>query len=88
MKGFLIGQGWPLQRIHNLSMLLDAAVRKDSQFRQFADLCDNLTAQYWAQHYPGGDLTDVGADFGQLRQQAGELVALIEKSGPLTTDNR
>jgi len=26
LKGFLIGKGWILQRIHNLSSLLDAAV--------------------------------------------------------------
>ena len=77
LKGFLIGKGWPLQRIHNLSTLLDAAVEIDSQFKSFADLCENLTAQFWEQHYPGGDLTDVGADFEDLRQQAGELVALI-----------
>ena len=77
LKGFLIGKGWPLQRIHNLSTLLDAAVEIDSQFKSFADLCENLTAQFWEQHYPGGDLTDVGADFEELRQQAGELVVLI-----------
>ena len=77
LKGFLIGKGWPLQRIHNLSTLLDAAVEIDSQFKSFADLCENLTAQFWEQHYPGGDLTDVGADFEDLRQQAGQLVALI-----------
>ena len=82
LKGFLIGKGWPLQRIHNLSTLLDAAVEIDSQFKAFADLCENLTAQYWEQHYPGGDLTDVGADFEELRQQAGELVALILAEPP------
>jgi len=31
LKGFLIGKGWPLQRIHNLSTLLDAAVINASE---------------------------------------------------------
>ena len=77
LKGFLIGSGWPLQRIHNLSALLDAAVQRDARFKSFADLCEGLTAQFWAQHYPGGDLADVGHDYDGLRQQAGELIALI-----------
>jgi HEPN domain-containing protein len=66
LKGFLIAKGWSLQRIHNLSTLLDAAVQSDSRFHEFADLCESLTAQFWEQHYPGGDLTEVGADYDQL----------------------
>ena len=82
LKGFLVGGGWPLQRIHNLSTLLDAVVDKDPRFKSFADLCENLTAQFWEQHYLGGDLTDVGADFDVLRRDTGELVSLIQQSLP------
>jgi len=82
LKGYLVGKGWPLQRIHNLSALLDAAVQKDARFKSFADLCDGLTAQFWEQHYPGGDLSEVGADYGALRQQAGELIAMILAAFP------
>lgn len=52
LKGFLIGSGGPLQRIHNLSALLDAAIQRDARFKSFADLCEGLTVQFWAQHYP------------------------------------
>ena len=52
LKGFLIGKGWPLQRIHNLSTLLDAAIQRAPRFKSFADLCEGLTAQFWEQHYP------------------------------------
>lgn len=82
LKGFLIGKGWSLRKIHNLSTLLDAVIARDSRFIQFADLCESLTAQFWGQHYPGGDLTDVGSDYDELRQQAGELIALILTSVP------
>jgi HEPN domain-containing protein len=77
LKGFLIASGWPLQKIHNLSTLLDAAIQRDARFREYADLCESLTAQFWEQHYPGGDLTEVGADYDQLRQQLGEMLILI-----------
>jgi hypothetical protein len=36
-----------------------------------------LTEQFWAQHYPGGDLTHVGADYAKLRSDAGQLADLI-----------
>ena len=34
------------------------------------------------QHYPGGDLTEVGSDYELLRQQAGEMIVLILASVP------
>lgn len=49
----------------------------DADFKRFLDFAASLTQQFWEQHYPGGDLTEVGSDYTDLRQQAGELVALI-----------
>lgn len=77
LKGHLIASGWTLQRIHNLSTLLDAAIQTDPRFTAFADLCETLTAQFWAQHYPGGDLSEVGEDFDELRQQVAALIQLM-----------
>jgi len=78
LKAFLISKGWELQKIHNLSTLLDHAIVRDERFKAHADLSENLTAQFWAQHYPGDDLSEVGLDYPELRQQAGKLIALIE----------
>ena len=80
LKGYLISKGWELQKIHNLSTLLDHAVFYDEQFKKHADLCENLTAQFWAQHYPGDDLSEVGFDYAVLRDQAEKLVSLIENA--------
>jgi HEPN domain-containing protein len=82
LKGYLVGKGWPLQKIHNLSMLLDVAVQRDPRFKEFANLCDTLTTQFWAQHYPGGDLTDVGADYDDLRREVDVLVTKILDAFP------
>lgn len=77
LKGYLVSTGWPLQRIHNLSTLLDAAVQRDVRFKPFADLCEGLTAQFWEQHYPGGELADVGTDYDLLRAETDRMVSLI-----------
>lgn len=82
LKGFLIGKGWELRKIHDLAFLNEEAKRIDPRFAAFDDLCESLTEQFWAQHYPGGDLSTVGTDYEDLRQQAGDLIALIQASFP------
>ena len=58
------------------------AVKFNPRFATFSDFAQSLTEQFWEQHYPGGDLSEVGADYPELRQQAGELVAFIYTSIP------
>ena len=80
LKGFLIAKGWRLRKVHDLTLLNDEAQKFEPRFSTFDDLCESLTEQFWAQHYPGGDLSTVGADYDVLRQQTGELVTLIDAS--------
>ncbi len=68
LKGFLIAHSWVLQKIHDLTVLNDEAKRFDARFAMFDDMCESLTEQYWAQHYPGGDLTTVGNDYNEYAQ--------------------
>lgn len=82
LKGYLVSKGWKLARIHDLNPLVEAAATFDPRFADFDELAFALTEQFWAQHYPGDDLSEVGADYATLRQQAGELVALIRSSVP------
>jgi len=78
LKGYLISRGWKLQRIHDLNRLLDFCIDHNPAFSRFIPLAQSLTEQFWAQHYPGDDLTDVGLDYAELREHAGHLIALIE----------
>jgi HEPN domain-containing protein len=80
LKGFLISRGWQLERIHDLNRLLDLATAYRSDFDRFQHLAQSLTEQFWEQHYPGGDLDEVGQDYPELRLALGELVALIESA--------
>ncbi len=88
LKGFLIARGWTLQKVHDLTFLNDETKKFDERFGLYDDLCESLTEQFWAQHYPGGDLSTVGSDYEALRRQAGlrprrgELIAFIESFFP------
>lgn len=60
LKGYLVSKGWRLDRTHDLRKLLNEASQYDTTFLRFTELATSLTEQFWAQHYPGDDLTDVG----------------------------
>lgn len=78
LKAYLIARGWKLRKIHDLGALVADAVDRDLRFAAFEEFADKLTDQFWAQHYPGGDLDQIGQDYPSLRQELGELVVLIE----------
>jgi hypothetical protein len=80
----MIAHGWKLRKIHALGALVAEAVQIDPRFTAFEDFADSLTDQFWAQHYPGGDLNEVGHDYPALRQCLGDMVTLIEDA---TTPN-
>ena len=82
LKAYLISKNWRLVRTHDLNRLMAEAVKFNPRFATFSDFAQSLTEQFWEQHYPGGDLSEVGADYPELRQQAGELVAFIYTSIP------
>ena len=60
LKGYLIAKGWSLVRTHDLERLLKEAIAFDKAFTKFKSLAEELTEEFFAQHYPGEDLTDVG----------------------------
>jgi HEPN domain-containing protein len=78
LKGYLISRNWKLERIHDLNRLLDLCLDHHSEFSRFAPLAQSLTEQFWAQHYPGDDLSEVGEDYPELRKDAEELIKLIK----------
>lgn len=78
LKAYLIKCGWKLRKIHDLGALVAEAVGLDPRFSAFEDFADRLTDQFWAQHYPGGDLDESGHDYPTLRRSLGEMIDLIE----------
>ena len=82
LKGYLVAKGWTLKRTHDLDVLLIEAIRIEARFDQFKSLADELTRDFFAQHYPGGDWTDLGNNYESLRKQTNELIGLIKENLP------
>jgi HEPN domain-containing protein len=82
LKGYLVAQGWRLRRVHDLGALLADAMQFEPRFAQFKNLADELTEDFFAQHYPGGDWTELGKNYAQLREQTNELILLIRELLP------
>ena len=79
LKGYLISKGWRLVRTHDLTDLVASASDFDADFGKFEELAEELTEQFFLQHYPGSDLTDVGKNYAALRGQTDELLKLIQQ---------
>lgn len=52
LKGYLIGHGWKLQRVHDLENLVDYALDYDKEFESYRSLCQEVTEYYIEERYP------------------------------------
>jgi len=82
LKGYLIAKGWPLVKTHDLVLLIKEAKKFDPAFNQFIPMAEELTEDFFAQHYPGEDTTLLGENYDALRTQAGQMIDLIQQSLP------
>lgn len=82
LKGYLIAKGWRLLRIHDLVHLLTVAEDYNAAFSQFRGFALGLTEDFFAQHYPGDDLTHVGDNYEQFREDLGRILEVIANDLP------
>lgn len=87
LKGYLVGKGWVLVKTHDLTRLVKEATKFDNRFGQFKTLAEDLTEDFFAQHYPGSDLSQVGENYEELRQNTEMLVELIRQCLPQSFDS-
>jgi HEPN domain-containing protein len=78
LKGYLVACGWKLIKTHDLSFLVSEASEHEARFKAFTPLADELTRDFFAQHYPGGDWQVIGQHYPELRVQVGGMVELIK----------
>lgn len=76
LKAYLIARGWQLRKVHDLGSLIAEAEKHDQRLGAFADFADELTDQFWAMHYPGGELDDTPPDFAALREQLAKMLKI------------
>ena len=77
LKGYLIASGWSLVKTHDLMTLIEEAAKFDARFTVHRRVAAELTADFFAQHYPGHDMTNVGLNYENWRIAVGELFSLV-----------
>lgn len=79
LKGYLISNGWKLEKTHDLKKLLDEAVKYNPAFDEYYDLLDILTGYYFEEKYPIGETEVTLEDIEGNLKNARKLVAFIKK---------
>lgn len=77
LKGFLITKGWRLQRTHNLSLLLDEAVKFVPSPEQYRGLCQEASAFYVEERYPLSTQAPSRLELEGLLRQAEKLIGSL-----------
>jgi len=65
-----------------LARLIEEAKKFAAGFAQFEPFAAELTEDFFAQHYPGEDLTQVGQNYEQLLNDLDQLIDLIARDLP------
>lgn len=80
LKGFLICNGWELEKIHDLVKLLEEAVKIDKSFAHYAVPFRKITNFYFESRYPVGyELKYTKQELRKSIAQAKSLITLINK---------
>lgn len=79
LKGYLLFKGWTLTRTHNLRVLLDEAIRFNSNFVQFQRLCEEVTTYYFEDRYPFFAEPPSKEEVKENLKIATELIQIIKK---------
>jgi HEPN domain-containing protein len=81
LKALLLSSGWKLQRVHDLEVLLNAAITYDASFGTFREVCQKVSGFYFVERYPFVVETGITAEVvrGSLLEVIG-LVGLVRSS--------
>ena len=74
-----MSKGWQLVKMLDLNRVFPEACAFDERFGEFAQACQNLTGRFWEQHYPGGDLDEVGEEYQEIRGSLHCMIQLIKQ---------
>ena len=78
LKGYLLGKGWPLKRIHDLEILLNEAMTYDKRFQDYLNVCIMVREVYVEWRYPFiGSLPPARRELEEALNVIREMVVLI-----------
>jgi len=78
LKGYLIGHGWKLLKVHDLKQLLDQAVFYDKKWDDYYDLLDRITEFYFEEKYPFGEIEATLEEIKDNLEKSKEIIKLVE----------
>jgi HEPN domain-containing protein len=76
LKAFLIASGWRLERVHDLEVLLNAAIAYDRSLEPFREVCQKITGFYFIERYP--DVAGESLAEDDVRRAMEQVRTLIE----------
>ena len=80
LKGFLIYNGWKLERIHDLVKLLEEVIKIDKSFNSFIAPMRKITNFYFESRYPVGyEVEYTKQELKKTISQTKKLIILIKK---------
>ena len=84
LKGYLIGHGWKLEKVHDLVKLIEDAKKLDKSFSRFTDSMRKITNFYFESRYPVGyEVEYTKSELKQAITQTKNLIKLIKKKSKL-----
>jgi HEPN domain-containing protein len=79
LKGYLISQGWKLQKIHDIRTLLEEAIKFDDSLKIFIPTAAYLTEFYFKSRYPPWQEMELGdEEVEEKLSQVKKLFGVIE----------
>lgn len=85
LKGFLLFNGWRLEKIHDLERLVTEAMVFDVNFEGYLDFARKTTAYYVEERYPLGPVVDYPRkEIGEALSTAKEMIEKIRCSSATT----
>lgn len=80
LKGFLIYNGWKLEKIHDLIKLIEEVIKVDESFKGFVAPLRKITNFYFESRYPVGyEIRYTKKELRESIKQAKNLIKLIKK---------
>lgn len=81
LKGFLLFNGWHLEKIHDLEKLVTEAMTFDDNFESYLDFARRTTAYYIEECYPPGPVVDYPREeIKKALSIAKEMIKRIKKT--------
>ena len=80
LKGYYVSRKWEIQHTHNLADLLVELIKDEPSFKDFQDLCEEISEFYFLEWSPSPEKIPSREKIEETMQQATILVERI-KSG-------